>query len=262
MRGRLVVTVSTACTMALLIINSMRGQGSSTVAPNSNYAADMMAAVAVDHCNRLFIDGGSNMGEAVSTFLKGGFFQCALTGPPRIYASRWQKLSSQQRKDLMAPLAEPATFCVRSFEAAPSLLAPLRAQETTLRKAGRDVLFIDGALSNATAALAPREIVTYGPHPQAESAMSFRFDDVHVAPGGIIKPKALRSRTVMGPSYSLVELLERTLRRNASSIIAIRLDVEGAARCRSARRGCGHMGPTAAAYEITIVHCSQAWSLR
>ena len=72
--------------------------------------------VEVDGCSRIFIDGGSNMGEAVTAWLSGKFFQCALTGPSRIYASNWVQLTKQQQRQQMAPLSEPESFCIRSFE--------------------------------------------------------------------------------------------------------------------------------------------------
>ena len=77
----------------------------------------------------------------------------------------------------MGPLREPRSFCVRSFEAAPSLLPPLREEEASLRARGFDVRFVDGALSNRTvqATLARRrdgEMVTEERHTGTRARLS------------------------------------------------------------------------------------------
>ena len=119
-------------------------------------AIDDFAALALQGCGRLFLDGGSNTGESVRGFLKGGFFTCGLHSPSRQYSSAWNQLSREQKVEAMRPLKEPSTFCVRSFEAAPELMPQLRKQEDELRAQQMDVRFIEAALGNATSAAAPR----------------------------------------------------------------------------------------------------------
>jgi hypothetical protein len=70
------------------------------------------------------------------------------------------------------------------------------------------VRFVHGALVNATttasaSASERREVVTYSGHPQGESLTSlFRFNDIHLAPGGLIKPQQLSARMVDVPTYA------------------------------------------------------------
>ena len=123
----------------------------------------------------------------------------------------------------MSPLREPATFCVRSFEAAPELIPMLRKQEDALRAERFDVRFLEAALANVTSASAPRSIVRYARNPWGVSATGLRFEDAHV--GG--KPVALETRTVVGRSYDLRALVAHAVTLNASSTIAIKLDIEG-----------------------------------
>jgi len=243
---RILATVAIASASALLIINAYSGPTASTNSPPTIPAIVAAQAVSVeasaasasttlpfddlclDGCGRLFIDGGSNLGEGVAAFLAGNFYSCALTGPPRIYSSSWPALSKAQRHELMAPLAEPKSFCIRSFEVAPALMPPLQAREATLRGQHFDVRFVHGALSNVTLGRAKHEIVRYSRHPQGESATSlFRFDHIHLAPGGVIKPKQLGEHSAYVPSFDLVELVEGVRRRNASAVLAVRLDIEG-----------------------------------
>ena len=243
MTTRAVAALALTSATALLLINIAPHGSSTTAAAASPDAAavpaagakpaatrmhDLIGNVQADTCARLFIDGGANTGEAVDAFVAGSFYHCALSGPFRIYRASWPQLSQSQRQQLMAPLSQPSSFCIRSFEAAAPLLPPLRAQEAKLRQRGFDVRFIDGALGNVTGARVAREVVTYGSHPQAQSAVTFRFDDIHVAPGGVIKPRALATRQTSGASYDLVELVRRVLERNRSAIISIRLDVRRA----------------------------------
>jgi len=185
-------------------------------------------------CDRLFIDGGSNMGESVAAFAAGSYFGCALSAPHRVYRAAWPALTAAQRREVMRPLTEPRSWCIRSFEAAPALLPPLLAQQTKLRADGLDVTFVDGALGNASAPHAARDVVTYSRHPAGESAVSMAFEDIHVEPckGGqpepCSKPAALSRRTAHGPSYDVRAIVRAALRSNASALVALRLDVEGA----------------------------------
>jgi hypothetical protein len=185
---------------------------------------DDFSALALQNCGRLFVDGGSNTGESVRAFVKGNFFTCGLHSPNRQYASTWGKLSRHERVAAMQPLREPATFCIRSFEAAPELLPQLRRQEEELRAQRFDVRFVEAGLGNKTAAALPRTIVRYARNPWGVSATSLDFADVHV--GG--KPVPLEpARTVVGQSYDLRSVVIRALELNASTTIAIKLDIEG-----------------------------------
>lgn len=103
----------------------------------------------------------------------------------------------------------------------------LKEREAHLRHRGLDVRFVAGALCNISAPSSSHRIVTYSRHPQGESATTFRFNDMMRAPGGLIKPKELSSRQVSAVSYSLIDVLERLHRRNASAVVAVRLDIEG-----------------------------------
>ena len=131
--------------------------------------------------------------------------------------TRWQKSAAMQ------PLREPSTFCIRSFEAAPELLPGLRVEEARLRARGADVRFVEGALSNRSAGDAPRTIVRYAPHRWGSSAVGLDWPDVHV--GG--SPVAQSSRVARGPTYDLRALLTAAVALNSSSVIALKLDVEG-----------------------------------
>jgi len=174
-------------------------------------------------CGRVFIDGGSNMGEAVGAFADGRFFSCAMQAPPRNHRAAWASMGRGEKEASMGPLREPRSFCVRSFEAAPSLLPPLRDEEASLRARGFDVRFVDGALSNRTAAEEARPVWRYASHRWGETAASLDFRDVHVER----KPLPLSSRTVLGRSYDLNEIVRAVVKANASSVLALRLDVEG-----------------------------------
>ena len=206
----------------------LRGDGDSETAavagtvPRSA-AIDDFAALALQGCGRLFLDGGSNTGESVRGFLKGGFFTCGLHSPSRQYSSAWNQLSRGQKVEAMRPLKEPSTFCVRSFEAAPELMPQLRKQEEELRAQQLDVRFVEAALGNATSSAAPRTVVRYARNPWGVSATGLKFEHAHV--GG--KPVPLESRTLLGQSYELRGVVQRALALNSSSVIAIKLDIEG-----------------------------------
>jgi len=163
------------------------------------------------------------MGEAVGAFADGRFFSCAMQAPPRNHRAAWASMGRGEKEASMGPLREPRSFCVRSFEAAPSLLPPLREEEASLRARGFDVRFVDGALSNRTAAEEARPVWRYASHRWGETAASLDFRDVHVER----KPLPLSSRTVLGRSYDLNEIVRAVVKANASSVLALRLDVEG-----------------------------------
>lgn len=190
----------------------------------SDAASRLDDAISLRGCGRLFIDGGSNTGESVRAFTSGGFFTCALHSPSRQYNKAWGQLSRRERVELMRPLREPASFCIRSFEAAPELLRGLGAQEAEYKRRGvHDVRFINAALGNATSSAHSRTVVRYADNYWGSTAVGLRFEDVHV--GG--KPTARSARTVVGQSFDLRQVLRRALQLNQSSVIAVKLDIEG-----------------------------------
>ena len=216
--------------------------------------------LALEHCHgRVFLDGGSNTGDSVQAFLSGatplppaatarrhhaacrrrrapafdartgGFFGCALNGPHRLYNSRWPSLGARARRAQMAPLREPGTFCVRSFEANPRLVPLLRAgaalpgaQPADSGGVAPNVRYIDGALSNRSGADLPRTVVTYARNQWGSTTTTLTFKDIHPS-----QPPLLSSSTVRGASYDVRDVLRAALRHNASSLIALKLDVEG-----------------------------------
>jgi len=180
-------------------------------------------ALTLHGCGRLLLDAGSNDGDGVRAFLTGHFLGCALNGPARLYATSWQRLSRTERRRRMAPLASPNSWCVRSFESNSALAPHLREQEAAHRQAGFDVRFIDAALSNVTAASHPRTVVTYARNKWGSTATTLPFEEIF--PNS--KPPILASRVERGRSYSLEQVLERAVALNSSSVIALRLDIEG-----------------------------------
>ena len=67
-------------------------------APRASAAGAASAAaepppVALDGRSYLFVDGGSNEGEAVDAFLAGNSFRCATVGADRVYHARWPSMS-------------------------------------------------------------------------------------------------------------------------------------------------------------------------
>ena len=184
----------------------------------------------LDKCSQLFIDAGSNLGESVDAFLRGSFFKCAVSAPDRCYPRTWSAMTGAQRRALMEPLSATRGWCVRSFEAVAELMPPLKQREADLRaRSGADVRFVHGSLANASAVRAAVSVVTYGPHRLARSAAAFRWDDMMLAPGGVVKPRALGAPEArFGVSFGVADLLRRVFAANASAVVALRLDVEGA----------------------------------
>jgi len=86
-----------------------------------------------------------------------------------------------------------------------------------------NVRYIDAALSNRSGTELPRTVVTYARNPWGSGATTLAFGDVH--PGS--RPPVLSSETVRGASYDVREVVRAVLQRNASSVIALKLDVEG-----------------------------------
>ena len=129
----------------------------------------------------------------------------------------------------MAPLREPSTFCIRSFEANPQLVPLLRAgaalpgaEPAASSVVAPNVRYIDGALSNRSGVDLPREVVTYARNRWGSTATTLTFKDIHPS-----QPPLLSSATVRGASYDVRDVLRAALQRNASSLIALKLDVEG-----------------------------------
>ena len=159
----------------------------------------------LEGCGRIFLDGGSNDGDSVKSFLSGGFHNCALHGPNRLYGAAWVKQPGSVRREMMRPLREPSTFCVRSFEANPRLLPLLRALEPTLlQPAGatspraKSLRFVGGALGNVSSASAPLDIVTYSKSPWGSTATTFAFEDIHAQ-----TPKVQRYERATDVSYDV-----------------------------------------------------------
>ena len=229
----------------------------------------MLSSLRLEECStgRVFIDGGSNTGDSVRSFLSGGFYSCALHGPHRLYNSEWPKLAGRARRAAMAPLREPQSFCIRSFEANPRLVPLLRAGAPAPGAAAAsavpsNVRYIDAALSNRTGRQLPRTVVrarpsqpprptartpsrqlphsershtqvTYARNLWGSSASTLAFGDIHPS-----KPPVLSTEQVRGDSYDLSAVLRETLRQNASAVIAVKLDVEGAPPRKPARAAC------------------------
>ena len=186
--------------------------------------ADVVAKLALGGCGRVFLDGGSNDGDSVRSFLGGGFFNCALNGPNRLYRQAWPRMGGKERRAIMAPLREPHSFCVRSFEANPRLLAPLSEVESRLRADGRNVRFLGAALSNLTAASVPRNVTTYARNDFGSMATTLPFEDIF---SNEKKVRRLGSEIVKVPSYDVHDVLRHAVSLNASSTLALKLDVEG-----------------------------------
>uniref|UniRef100_A0A7S3U195 Methyltransferase FkbM domain-containing protein n=1 Tax=Emiliania huxleyi TaxID=2903 RepID=A0A7S3U195_EMIHU len=184
---------------------------------------DDYSALELDGCGRVFLDGGSNTGESVRAFIKGHFHSCGLRSPSRQYASYWSQLSQAERNAAMQPLKEPASFCVRSFEAAPALLPLLRRQEQDHRAQKYDVRFVEAALGNVTAPDESRRVVRYADNVWGVSASGLRWGDVHVGD----KPVARETTSISGQSYDLRGIVARVRSLNASAVVAIKLDIEG-----------------------------------
>ena len=77
--------------------------------------------LSLDGCPRVFLDGGANDGDAVRAFLDRRFHGCAMSGPSRLYPKAWTSLDRHGKQAVMAPLGEPSSWCIRSFEANPTL---------------------------------------------------------------------------------------------------------------------------------------------
>jgi phosphoserine phosphatase len=109
-------------------------------------------------------------GDSVRAWLKKQYHGCALHGPPHVYKADWATLPVADRRRRMAVLAQPETFCIRSFEADPKLLPGLKALKAELRSAGHDVQVIGGALTNATSPSVSRTITTFASNPWSSTA--------------------------------------------------------------------------------------------
>ena len=77
------------------------------------------------------------------------------------------------------------------------------------------------------------QVVTYARNPWGSSASTLAFGDIHPS-----KPPVLSTEQVRGDSYDLSAVLRETLRQNASAVIAVKLDVEGAPPRKPARAAC------------------------
>ena len=75
--------------------------------------------------------------------------------------------------------------------------------------------------------------MTYARNPWGSSASTLAFGDIPPS-----KPPVLSTEQVRGDSYDLSAVLRETLRQNASAVIAVKLDVEGAPPRKPARAAC------------------------
>eukprot|EP00316_Scyphosphaera_apsteinii_P009670 CAMPEP_0119307458 /NCGR_PEP_ID=MMETSP1333-20130426/7952_1 /TAXON_ID=418940 /ORGANISM="Scyphosphaera apsteinii, Strain RCC1455" /LENGTH=242 /DNA_ID=CAMNT_0007311009 /DNA_START=480 /DNA_END=1208 /DNA_ORIENTATION=+ len=131
-------------------------------------------------------------------------------------------MSDGERRNRMAPLNEPSSWCIRSFEVVPELLPLLRKQGQAMRRDGLNVRFIEGALANKSGRV-ERSIVRYSNNADGLSATALRFEDVHVEG----RPKARTSQLVQVSSYDVREVVQSAFRNDPSVIVALKLDVEG-----------------------------------
>ena len=69
-------------------------------------ARPLLASLELAGCSRIFLDGGTNDADSVRSFLSGGFYRCALSGPNRLYGAAWPNRSARERREDMAPLKE------------------------------------------------------------------------------------------------------------------------------------------------------------
>ena len=181
-------------------------------------------------CTRLFIDGGSNLGDAAEAFFgKRSFYNCATHAPARLYGKPWQNATPHTRNEWMRPLAEPGSWCFRSFEANPKLHPLLRTKEEAHRKRGRNVKFIKGTLGTVTGPVLST-IYTYSKDAYGSGASRFLFEKVHSG-----KPPVLASEEVRIPGWDVRDVIGHALKLHPAALIALRLDVEGdeARGCRS-----------------------------
>lgn len=169
----------------------------------------------------LLIDGGANLGEGAVAWLGGAMHRCALHSPNRLYGEAWQRAGRRERGEMMAPLAKPKEWCVRSFEANPLLLAGLRTKEAELRAQGADVRFVGGLLGTESGTDVPRRVTHFSEHAAGSMATVFSYREIHVA------PPALRAETVRGAAYDVRDVVREALRLQPTREVALRLDIEG-----------------------------------
>ena len=167
-------------------------------------------------CSRLFIDGGSNMGESVTAFLKGAMYRCAVASPSRLYGKAWKNATRRTQLEWMSPLGRTSEWCIRSFDASPGIAAKLQQENTH----GPNVRYIDAALGTHTSPKAPREIIRYSNHSFGLTTGAFSHYDLHLD-----KPPELEKWTHHGPSLDVREIIRRY--KGTAKSIALKLDVEG-----------------------------------
>ena len=121
-------------------------------------------------------------------------------------------MSGRLRRAAMAPLREPATFCIRSFEANPHLVPLLRAgaappdsTDGATTEVPPNVRYIAAALSNRTGKQLARTVVKYAQNPWGSTASTLKFEDIH--PG---KPSILSTETVRRAALPAGCTLSRT----------------------------------------------------
>ena len=203
----------------------------------------VLADIDLSGCARLYIDGGSNMGEGVKALLNRNLHRCAMASPSRLYGRAWNNASGAQKRAWMQPLAEPHTWCVVSLDAAPGVAVELQARGPgrTSSKATDDraeagalprVQYVDAALGVSSARSATRRIVRYSSHtPWGLTHSTFAHRDIHAN-----FPPALEEFTTHGRTIGVRDLMRKwslqVPRAEAggrpAGALALRLDVEGA----------------------------------
>lgn len=177
------------------------------------------ALVNASTCSRLFIDGGSNMGEHVEAFFKGSFHRCAISSPHRLYSKAWFNATRKQQLQWMHPLSEPHTWCVRSFDPAPGFAARLQTSSAAAAARSSKVRYVDAALGVETAREAERTIIKYSNHSYGLTTGRVSHHDLHLT-----RPPVLASFVHRGPSIGVRDLIRRY--RTSATTIALKLDVE------------------------------------
>ena len=109
------------------------------------------------------------------------------------------------RRAAMAPLKEPSSFCIRSFEANPLIVPLLRAGAAPPNDptgatiaVPPNVRYIDAALSNRTGQRLPRTIVKYAHNMWGSTASTLAFTDIYDHG----KPPILSTETVSRDHHS------------------------------------------------------------
>ena len=172
-------------------------------------------------CSKVFIDGGSNLGESVDSWYAGTFHRCSLNQPTRLYPRSWKNASAAEKRQRMLPLQDRNSFCVRSFESNLFLMPALNVRARALQSAGRDVQFVGAMLSNTTSPGQPRHVVNFSHAATGSTATTFRFRSVHTT------LPVLADDVKSIPSLDVRNVVRTIVAHDPGAVIALKLDVEG-----------------------------------